>query len=674
MERANNCVLNSWQFGTAVRVVRSYRLLQSVIAKSFSSIFAVGTVASGRDTVSGFCHGILGSMSHAQYTRIQVSWSSVVAKAVASADNVLVTTRWIFFVPQDNGLTLQDLFLEISLWVAMMIIPEYDSGFVLDAKDASEKAKNLRSFTSIGLILMVTSWCFFAVWRVLLAIIRVVTFAVLIWDWSWLRELVRSGLVWTAAYCNDPMSPRKRCLSSSVTGSSSWALRSGLMVMGLMLRTYFDWESSMLLSWFCFRSIPVKVKTRDFLDPNGYLDSSLAICCWKKWSPPWMPSSTWIPRAPERFWFSGCRRINTHGSKGQGLNPRLMSSSCKVWNHKKGASMRPYADLSSLQISPCLRFIAFASSLVGSSPIIRSFWGFPWRNAALISNDPNDHPIDEISWRIIILDCLPNVGLSLGTSVICGSIYPNTTKRAFGLWVLSLLLSSLASVASPSSGFQVRIQRHLRICSGANFSRRIFETVPVFSQFWTSVSFAWANAFCSSLDNIDNFTSVLCFFSVVAIRRSSGDQSLKCSGSIQDGTSNSHFQAHGTSAGSTCMTSSSQQSKWVVIRLSSLAVSGIGTSTAGSPSGAELISGVWSVASGSVSGWSWDWLWLSSLWGCSGLLLGFDGVVMGIPLSSEITSGMLRFGAWGCGGLSSSNGIRLASEEQTGRTCSSALR
>jgi hypothetical protein len=27
-----------------------------------------------------------------------------------------------------------------------------------------------------------------------------------------------------------------------------------------------------------------------------------------------------------------------------------MSSSCKVWNHKKGASMRPYADLSSLQI------------------------------------------------------------------------------------------------------------------------------------------------------------------------------------------------------------------------------------------------------------------------------------------------------------------------------------
>ena len=35
MARACSCVLNSWQFGTAVLVVRSKRLLQSVIAKSF---------------------------------------------------------------------------------------------------------------------------------------------------------------------------------------------------------------------------------------------------------------------------------------------------------------------------------------------------------------------------------------------------------------------------------------------------------------------------------------------------------------------------------------------------------------------------------------------------------------------------------------------------------------
>ena len=77
---------------------------------------------------------------------------------------------------------IQDLFCEISLWVAKMIIPEYDSGLVLDAKEASEKAKNLRSLIAIGLILMVTSWCFFATCNVLLAIRRVMTVAVLIWD------------------------------------------------------------------------------------------------------------------------------------------------------------------------------------------------------------------------------------------------------------------------------------------------------------------------------------------------------------------------------------------------------------------------------------------------------------------------------------------------------------
>ena len=36
MDLARSCVRNSWQFGMAVLVVRSYRLLQSVIAKSLS--------------------------------------------------------------------------------------------------------------------------------------------------------------------------------------------------------------------------------------------------------------------------------------------------------------------------------------------------------------------------------------------------------------------------------------------------------------------------------------------------------------------------------------------------------------------------------------------------------------------------------------------------------------
>ena len=59
----------------------------------------------------------------------------------------------------------QDLFWAISLWVARMIIPAYDSGLALDAKDASENAINLRSQGAIC--------CFFAV----LASIRVVTVA-----------------------------------------------------------------------------------------------------------------------------------------------------------------------------------------------------------------------------------------------------------------------------------------------------------------------------------------------------------------------------------------------------------------------------------------------------------------------------------------------------------------
>ena len=59
---------------------------------------------------------------------------------------------------------------------------------------------------------------------------------------------------------------------------------------------------------------------------------------------------------------------------------------------------------------------------------------------------------------------------------ICGSRYPSTTKRAFGLWVavfsedffgLSWFGNLLISAVSPtvSIGFHVRIQRHRRIWS-----------------------------------------------------------------------------------------------------------------------------------------------------------------------------------------------------------------
>ena len=75
MDLACNCVRNSEQFGTAVLVVRSYKLLQSVIAKSFSSSLAVGTEKAGGRfcTLLGFCHLIDGLKSHAQYNRNHVN-------------------------------------------------------------------------------------------------------------------------------------------------------------------------------------------------------------------------------------------------------------------------------------------------------------------------------------------------------------------------------------------------------------------------------------------------------------------------------------------------------------------------------------------------------------------------------------------------------------------------
>ena len=68
MDLARSCVQNSWQFGMAVLVVRSYRLLQSVIAKSLSVALYVGIEIAGGSFCadSGFCHSVFGSKIHAQ--------------------------------------------------------------------------------------------------------------------------------------------------------------------------------------------------------------------------------------------------------------------------------------------------------------------------------------------------------------------------------------------------------------------------------------------------------------------------------------------------------------------------------------------------------------------------------------------------------------------------------
>ena len=175
----------------------------------------------------------------------------------------------------------QDWFWEISRCVAKMIIPACDSGLLLDAKDASEKAMNLRSSVLMGCILMWTSLCFFALWSTLLAVIRVATVAEFIWDCKWLKALAMSGRVCTAAYWREPTRPRRRCLSFSVTISFSWLLRSWESWMAGIWFTYFVWESSILLSGCWNNSIPVNVNALDFLEPNGYFFSSSEICSWK---------------------------------------------------------------------------------------------------------------------------------------------------------------------------------------------------------------------------------------------------------------------------------------------------------------------------------------------------------------------------------------------------------
>ena len=115
--------------------------------------------------------------------------------------------------------------------------PACESGLVDDENEASENARNLKSEYGIGLIVIVTSWCFLASCSRRLASIK---FSILAWlsvDWRNDNLLERSGLVFIAAYCKLPTRPRKANLSGSVTGFSSWDFLLDSIVIGLILRT-----------------------------------------------------------------------------------------------------------------------------------------------------------------------------------------------------------------------------------------------------------------------------------------------------------------------------------------------------------------------------------------------------------------------------------------------------
>ena len=76
-----------------------------------------------------------------------------------------------------------------------------------------------------------------------------------------------------------------------------------------------------------------------------------------------------------------------------------------------------------------------------------------------------------------------------------------------------------------SIGFQVRIQRHLRICSGDNLSRSSLVTVLVFNQFWISLDLALWNSSFSNGDSRESFTSLRCRRAAVAMKANSSGRS-----------------------------------------------------------------------------------------------------------------------------------------------------
>ena len=178
-----------------------------------------------------------------------------------------------------------------------------------------------------------------------------------------------------------------------------------------------------------------------------------------------------------------------------------------AWYHWYGASIKPYAPFSSLQTSLVASWRASISSLTGSIANVRSACGFPWRNAASMSKERNCHPLEAINCNNNIFEFLPSAGESRGKSSSLGSRYPRITNLALALVAFLCWLLSSGLV---STGFHVRIHRHLRIWLGGTWFRKILDTVPVLIQLWTSVILAFWNSIFSEAESSESLTSDLC--------------------------------------------------------------------------------------------------------------------------------------------------------------------
>ena len=143
---------------------------------------------------------VVGSWSNFQHNLTHDNWSKAVANEVVSADKVLVTTRWIFLLPQDIGLIGPSWFLTILAWVRTMILPAYECDLLLDANDASENTMKRSWSSGIGLMVTVRSWCLLASWSNRFASSNVSTVAELMADWSPERRFAKSGRVFVEAH------------------------------------------------------------------------------------------------------------------------------------------------------------------------------------------------------------------------------------------------------------------------------------------------------------------------------------------------------------------------------------------------------------------------------------------------------------------------------------------
>ena len=351
-------VRNSPQLGGAVRLIKSYKDLQSVVIMALlfcgscfnsSNVFSghEGTSASGSiggmaanaggncsNVWSAFFQGRFTFMIQPQYKRTQDSISTVPASDIASAESVLTATFWIFLECQTNRFTgLVRLFPMFS-WHDMIIIPWWESGSLFEEKEASENATNRNFAIGIGWTLIVTSAWSFASWSVRLASSNVDTCALLIRDCNHPRRLQRSGRLLTAAYCNDPMRARNSCLSESVTGSSGLLLLSRETVMWWISLIYCVWW--IWIDWSGCWSIlrPVKVKFLRLCDPKENFSDNCRSFSWKTSEPQHKPSSTWMPTSPSGVPDFSFGSTKTHGSNGEGKNPRFSSPFFSSMNHK----------------------------------------------------------------------------------------------------------------------------------------------------------------------------------------------------------------------------------------------------------------------------------------------------------------------------------------------------